>query len=154
MNIPQRIKNMFSKDILNGYIRFIYPNKLNSIIKEGFKNPDKIIPFAITAFGDILTYEKDKYICLVSFINNSSKVLSSNIDQFFDDLKDMDYINEIFDIDYYYDAIDKYGKLNNDECYGFIPIISFNNKKDTRNLCKVKYNEYLHLVIQMNGKIK
>ena len=47
--------------ILDGYLKVINPDEYSSIIEMSYFRADVSIPIFITAFGDIITWEENKY---------------------------------------------------------------------------------------------
>lgn len=152
-NILEKLEKPTDSSCLDGFIRFIRPEELNPLLQKGYEKSGQAIPFAITAFGDILTWEKDKYICLVSFAKSTVTILESGSEFFFEDLNDKDFIAKYFDYQLFLLATGKFGKLDIDECFGFIPLLSFGGTEDIQRIQKVKINEYLDMAIQTAGKI-
>jgi len=152
--IVEQIRDSANNKLLDGCIRFVETDQLTPILKAGYIHADEAVPFAITAFGDILTWEKGKYICKVSFIKCSTEVLAAGTKYFFDDLTDPDYVSEKFDIELYRHMKTGLGSLNGDECYGYVPLIPLGGDINTAHIRRVKYREYLYLAIQMNGGIQ
>ena len=82
----------------HGLIRLCNPNAYIDILKEGY-NEKNAFPFAVTAFGDFLVWEKGKYVSLVSFSKNTVKVIESGFDFFFEDVNDISFLQKYFDFD-------------------------------------------------------
>ena len=51
------------------------------------------------------------------------------------------------------EAIIKNGKLNFEECFGYVPLLGLGVSEKVENLKKVKIKEYIALITQMIGKI-
>lgn len=152
--LPYKIQELSKQPgMLDGYIRFVDRNHLVPILKAGYARSDDAVPFAVTAFGEILTWERDRYICKVSFFKHSSDVLASGVEFFFDDLKNSKYAQKCFDVSLYYKAMEKFGPLDESECFGIVPLPALGGTMNLEYLQKVKYREYLYLAIQTCGMI-
>lgn len=152
--ILDQIGTSRNHQLLDGCIRFVNPKQLLPILEAGYIRANDAIPFAITAFGDILTWENERYICKVSFCKEKTDILSAGVDYFFDDLDDPEYAEEQFDIEFYRNVREKIGNLSDDECYGFVPLLSLGGIEDIEHIEKVKYMEYLYLIIQSGGCLR
>lgn len=140
--------------LLNGMIRFLEPEKLEPILRAGYRRKGTSIPFAITAFGDILTWEDDKYICKVSFRHGKAEVMASGADYFFEDLdEDPQYAGKCFETTLFAEAVERLGVLSDTECYGFVPLEILGGPADVEHLEKVPYREHLQLLLQFGGSI-
>lgn len=51
------------------------------------------------------------------------------------------------------EAVDKWGKVEADECFGYVPLLGLGGKESVDNLKKVKIREHIELITQMVGKI-
>lgn len=46
------------------------------------------------------------------------------------------------------------GKLNFEECFGYVPLLRLGGSEKVENLKKVKIKEHIELITQMVGKIE
>lgn len=153
--LPAKIQEMSGQGtLLDGYIRFADGKLLAPLLEAGYSHCKGALPFAITALGEILTWEQDKYICRLSFPEDRSDVLASGAQFFFDDLRDQEYAEKCFRIGLYRDAVRELGQLDEDECFGFVPLPALGGPMDLAHLQKVKYKEYLHIAIQSCGPVE
>lgn len=153
--LPVKIQELSRQGVLlDGYIRFVEHKQLIPLLDAGYSRCNEAIPFAITAFGEILTWERNKYICKVSFPEGHSEVLASGAQFFFDDLLDKKYAEKCFHINLYCNATKELGQLDEDECFGFTPLPTLGGPIDLVHLQKVKCREYLHIAIQVCGLVE
>ena len=54
----------------------------------------------------------------------------------------------------YEDAIKLYGKLQNNECFGFVPLLPLGGKKEANCLEKVNIKVHIELITELVGKIE
>lgn len=148
--LPEKISKQIEAGgiLLDGMIRFTAPERLDPILKEGYVRAEEAVPFAITAFGDILTWERERYIYKVSLRQEKSDALAAGTDFFFDDLKDPEYAAEHFEMQLFFAAREKLGELSDSECYAFVPLEALGGFTDIEHLKKMQYREYLNLAIQ------
>lgn len=158
MKLPDKIcKVIGSADengLLGGMILFPDNEKLNELLRYGYGKFETAVPFAITAFGDILTWEDEKYLVKVSFVDGKTTVLSRGCDYFFEDIEDPSYASRYFDIEALNAAKEKCGDLSEDECYSYVPLPALGGDKRIEHVEKAKFFEYLTIAIQANGKIE
>lgn len=153
--LPVKIQELSKQGtFFDGYIRFTESERLVPFLKAGYSHWNEAVPFAITALGEILTWEQNKYICKVSFPERRSDVLASGSQFFFEDLLDEKYAERCFHVNLYRDATKALGQLDEAECFGFIPLPALGGPIDLAHLQKVKYKEYLHIAIQSSGLVE
>lgn len=152
-HLPEKISRQVEAGsvLLDGMIRFVAPDQLDPILKEGYVHAEEAVPFAITAFGDILTWERGRYIYKVSLRQGTTHALAAGLDFFFDDLEDPEYAAEHFEMQLFYAAREKLGELSDSECYAFVPLEALGGFTDAEHLKKMPYREYLYLAIQAGG---
>ena len=133
---------------INDFISYKIPSSVNEFLKEGLKVEGTYKPFAITAFGEILAYERH-YLYKISFEENKMHIIGTK--EYESDLKDPGFLKDYFNMEDYMYARKTLGKLKPGEIYGYQPIRPIGGTK--ANLAKVKFEEYVDFCIQMNGPI-
>lgn len=122
LNLKEYITNG-GKSLVDGYIRFLSEEDicklvdllhLSSIWHEG-------VPFATTVFGDVISWE-DGYVMLYKLSEEDYTVMLSGTDFFFQNLDNLEYQKDFFDIELYKVAKEKYGIIDQSKCYVFEPI--------------------------------
>ena len=134
--------------LLNGYLRLLdepMQNKVLSII-EKYEDWQGGIPFAITAFGDVLVWDSN-YVFMYKLVEDKVDVILSGFDFFFDNINDKEYQKDFFDLVLYNSAVEKYGALENDECFTIQPLPKLGGKLEINYLSKGKFVEYLALIL-------
>ena len=58
------------------------------------------------------------------------------------------------DKDLYEEALSRYGTLEYDECFGFVPLLPLGGGEKADNLDKVKILPHIDLITQMVGRIE
>lgn len=146
-NLSEYIKND-GTSVADGYIRFLKEEGIEEIrqIVETSEIWQGGIPFATTAFGDILAWE-DGYVMLYKFTDEDYTVMLSGTDFFFPNLKDEEYQKDFLDMELFFASIDKMGEINDDECYTLEPIPRIGGARDIRYVNIGKLKEYLTLIV-------
>lgn len=136
----------------NGLINLCNPEKYESLINDGYSKKNAIV-FATTAFGDLLVWENDKYVNLISFSEHKVSVLESGFDFFFEDIIDEVFLNKYFDLSIYNEAVNNLGKCLEDECFISSPVPGISGARTAASLSKGKLLEYNILSIDMLGSL-
>lgn len=146
-------KNQGFGTIMDGYIKIINPDEYNEVFKDSYYRSDIAIPIAVTAFGDIITWEKNKYVGIVQYRYGKSDVMIIGFDLFLMLLKDSSFTKKFFNIEMYKKAVALYGNLNFDECFGFVPILVMGGSEKAESLKIVKAKEHIALINELAGSI-
>ncbi|MBR0529331.1 MAG: DUF1851 domain-containing protein [Ruminococcus sp.] len=136
-----------------GYLKVINPDEYISLVKESYFLGDASIPIMATAFGDILTWEENQYVGILKYRYNDNDIVSYGFEFFFDIIEDEECAAEYFTIKKYNAAVKKYGELEYDECFGYVPLLALGGKESVDNLKKVKMKEHIELIYSMVGGI-
>ena len=134
------------QDVISLYKNKI-PKKLLDIWKES-------IPVMLTGFGDIITWEKNRYLGIVKYRKGTFDIIEDGFEYFLNDIMSPEYVRDFLDDAHYKEAIIKNGKLNFEECFGYVPLLGLGGSEKIENLKKVKIKEHITLIIQMVGKIE
>lgn len=140
--------------MLDGYLKVINPDEYRSIIEMSYFRADVAVPIFVTAFGDIITWEENKYIGIIKYKKGSFQIMSSGFKYFFNDLQDDYFIEKYLEIDRYNEAVAKHGELNFDECFGYVPLLGLGGSEKVENLKKVRIKEHIELITQLVGRIE
>lgn len=79
----------------DGYLKVINPNDYNELIERSYFRGDVSIPIFATAFGDLITWEKNQFVGIVKYRFGENDVISDGFD-FFDDVTDGELDEEYF----------------------------------------------------------
>lgn len=139
--------------ILKGYLRFINPDAYKLLLDMSYFRAAVSIPILVTAFGDIITWEENKYIAIIRYKYGEFNILSSGFDFFFEDLQDPYFLNKYFELDKYIEAVNVHGKPGMDECFGYIPLLGLGGNECVENIQIVKLKEHIELITQLVGSI-
>ncbi|EPY2275110.1 T6SS immunity protein Tdi1 domain-containing protein [Clostridium sporogenes] len=140
--------------MLNGYLKIVNPDEYQSVVDMSYFRANVSIPILVTAFGDIITWEENKYIRLLRYKIRTFKGIASGFEFFWEDVSTGYFCEEFFELDKYNEAIEKYGELEYDECFGYVPLLGLGGSEKVENLRKVKIREHIELITQLVGKIE
>lgn len=76
-----------------------------------------------------------------------------NFKRFIQNLGDDYFLEKYFQIPQYIEAVNKLGKLEQDEFFGYVPLLGLGGSEKVQNLKKVKIREHIELISQLVGKI-
>ena len=159
--LPTEIKELQKKYgegvFFNGFFKLLNSYDYLDLIDFSYFDAKKVVPFLMTAFGDIFVYEDDDYIIRLSYKDIDYQVVGKTMQWFWDDLLNPEYLNDYnldTDINLYREAIKKYGELKYEECFGFVPVLPLGGKQDVEHLDKVNAKVHIELITQMIGKIE
>ncbi|WP_152846709.1 T6SS immunity protein Tdi1 domain-containing protein [Bacillus paralicheniformis] len=139
---------------LDGYLKVINPSDFEEVMKEVYVRHESAIPLFATSMGDILVWEKQRYLNLLNFRKNKVDVISAGFDFFFEDLNDKSFLDEELDWNPYPEAIKRYGEPSFDECFGYVPLLGLGGAEKVENMKKVKLIEHIYLITQFMGPIE
>jgi len=140
--------------ILNGYIKIINPDEYRAVTDMSYFRSNVAIPIMVTGFGDIITWEENNYIGMIDYKRGDVNIIASGFEFFFDDLKTDYYLNKYFELNKYNEAVAKWGELEYDQCFGYVPLLSLGGSEKVENLDKVKIREHIELITQLVGRIE
>lgn len=147
--LPKQINDYTNKSLLNGYLRFLddKTRKEYTKILETYYQWEGGIPFAITAFADVLVWN-DNYVYKYNLIEDNVSVILSGFEYFFQNIEDDEYQNDYFELNLYKQCKEKVGDLDFNESYTFSPIPALGGTKNLDTVSKGKSLEYIILLIQ------
>lgn len=136
-----------------GYLKMINPEEYQELVIDTYFRGGVAIPIFVTAFGDIICWEESKYIRMIKYKNGIFKGMASGFDFFWEDLESGLYNKEYFELSRYYEAVKSLGKIEYEECFGYVPLLGLGGSEKIQNLQKVKIREHIELISQMVGKV-
>lgn len=139
--------------LMRGYLKVINPEDYQELLNETYFRGNVSVPILATAFGDIVTLEEGQYIGMVKYKNGNFVILAKSFKRFVQNLEDDYFLGKYFQISQYTEAVNKLGKLEWDECFGYMPLLGLGGSEKVDNLSKVKIREHIELISQMVGKI-
>ena len=140
--------------LFNGYIKVINPDNYKDLLNDSYFRGNISIPIFVTGFGDIITIEEGEYIGIIRFKNGNFNIVAKNIKRFLQNINDEYFQNKYFELNQYEKAVNRLGELEDDECFGYVPLLGLGGSEKVENLQKVKIKEHIELIIQLVGKIE
>lgn len=155
--LPRELIALWKKygfgSFMGGYLKIINPEEYQDLLVDTYFRGSVSIPMFITAFGDIITWEENKYIRIIKYKNGLFKGMASGFDFFLEDLQNEVFNEDYFDIFIYTEAIRTWGNIKFDECFGYVPLLGLGGSEKVQNLKKVKIKEHIEIISQLIGKI-
>lgn len=140
--------------LFNGYIKVINPDNYKDLLNDSYFRGNISIPIFVTGFGDIITIEEGEYIGIIRFKNGNFNIVAKNIKRFLQNINDEYFQNKYFELNQYEKAVNRLGELEDDECFGYVPLLGLGGSEKVENLQKVKIKEHIELITQLVGKIE
>lgn len=154
----------------HGFIQFVNPEEWDFVFEYIDLINSPVVVFAITALGDLLTWEglglggQGKHVNLV-FVNDCDDEVKSSedigyflgeeLDTKQDDPlhEDFSYFLEEFRAKNYHKVKGMLPPLKYGQCYGYVPLPALGGKKSYKNLQVVEAKTYVDMIGQAVGKI-
>ncbi|WP_339178191.1 T6SS immunity protein Tdi1 domain-containing protein [Paenibacillus sp. FSL H8-0317] len=156
--IPTEITDIWSEygfgSILNGYLKIINPDDFKGILVDLYVRHEDSIPLFTTSMGDLIVWEKGRYLNLLNYRKGTVNVIAAGFDFFLEDINDESFLEEELDWLPFTEAIEKYGEIKFDECFGYVPILGLGGYERIESLSKVKLIEHIYLITQFMGPIE
>ena len=147
-------KNYGLGSFLNGYLRVINPDDYKELVEETYFSGKESIPLFTTAFADVITWENNKYIGIIFYREEDFDIIDSGMDFFFTDIYTEDSLrNDYFDLKLYEKAVKKYGELEYNQSFCFVPLLGLGGKKSVDNLDKGDTLTHIYLITELVGKV-
>lgn len=155
--LPAALLDVWQKygfgSLLDGYLKMINPDEYQALLYDSYALGSTAIPIFVTAFADILTWEKGRYIRIVKYKDGVFEGIAAGFDFFWDDLADGVFDTRFFEIADYEAAVEQWGQLQFDECFGYTPLLGLGGNRNADHLRKVKIKEHIDLITQSVGKV-
>ena len=155
--LPQDLVNVWQKygfgSLMDGYLRIINPDEYKPLLDDSYGLSSTAIPIFVTAFADIVTWEKGRYIRIIKYKDGTFEGIAAGFNYFWGDLADGAFDASVFEIKQYKEAVRKWGLLQFDECFGYTPLLGLGGSRKVDNLRKVKIKEHIDLITQSVGKV-
>jgi len=156
--LPQELIHMWELfgwgTYMNGFLRIINPIDWEFFTHKHINLVTPSIPFAITAFGDILLWLSDGYIETVSFRKGYREVIESGMELFFNDtLTDIVYCLEELKSTQFMEAKTRLGVPAYDQCYGYVPLLALGGAEQVENIQILDLQTHLELMAQVVGPL-
>ena len=139
--------------LLDGYLKIINPEEYVEFVEATYFRGTDGVPLFVTCFGDIIIYTQNGFIDIIYYANNDFDVMTKRMDHFIKFLDDDSFLEDFFDIPFYEEAVNEYGNLDYNQCFGFVPLLVLGGKRNLTNIDKVGIKEHLELITQITGGV-
>ena len=155
--VPAELLQIWQEDglgtFLDGYLKVINPDDYLELLQNSYFRGEISIPIFATAFGNIITWEKNEFLGIIKYKDGTFDIFLENLSLFIKFLPDKSFTDDYFDIPLYKKAVAKHGQLAYDECFGFVPLLALGGFKDVDHMDKVKVLEHIYLMYQLTGGV-
>ena len=155
--VPAELVQIWREDglgtFLDGFLKVINPDEYLELVRETYYRGDISIPIFVTAFGDIITWEKNEFLGFINYKFGTFDIFLEDLPMFLHSLSDESFTDDYFELPLYKEAIEKYDMLDYEQCFGFVPLLALGGFKDVDHLDKVKMYEHILLITTLVGKI-
>lgn len=156
--LPKELIEVWKKygfgSLINSFLKVINPNEYLDVMEECYLRNQQAIPIFSTSMGDIIVWEKEKYVNLLNFRKGYVNVISSGFEFFFEDLSDSSFIKDELKWQPYPEAVKRYGEPDYNECFGYTPLLGLGGVEKVENLKKVKLREHILIITEFMGPIQ
>ena len=147
-------KNYGLGSFLKGYLRVINPDDYKELIEDTYFSGKESIPLFTTAFADVITWQENEYIGIVLYKLEDFEIMASGMDFFFSDIyTEKNFTDKYFDLKLYEKAVKKYGELEYNQSFCFVPLLGLGGKKSVDNLDKGDTLTHIYLLTELVGKV-
>ena len=137
----------------NGYMKIINPDDYVEILEESYFAHDVAIPIFATGFADVITWEENQYVGIVEHRKSDVSIYPFEFDDFLVDYSTPRTI-KFLDNKQYSKAVSTHGKLEYDECFGYVPLLAFGGSEKVETLQKMKIIPHIGLITEVAGRIE
>jgi hypothetical protein len=135
----------------NGFLKIINPEEYNDILAVAYAESSVAIPLFATGMGDIITWEDNRAFLLLNFGKKMLKGLANDMDVLLLSLGNNGFCEANLFWKHYPKAIETYGSLAYDECFGYVPLLGLGGYERVNNLQKVKIKEQIMIITELLG---
>ncbi len=155
--MPESLMTFFKEDHFGGYADGLFwtinPVDFIKYVPKWVVVGSNGIPFMRTAFGDLIVYfnkSNEDNIIFIDVRHQKRIYLCENMEELFNDvlLLDDGFFIQITKLNMFEQAYKKLGRLDNNRCYGFEPILASGGKEDVSNLKIFEYKPHLDILTQ------
>lgn len=137
----------------NGYFKVINPDDYKALLESSYFMGNVSIPIFATAFGDLLIWQKNRFVSIVKYRYSDFDVITEGLEYFHETILDDELADEFYTFQKYEKAVKKYGFLEYDECFGYVPLLAMGGRESVNNIKKVKIKEHIALIADLTGGV-
>lgn len=135
---------------LDGYLKMVNPDEYQELLRRVYYDGANTIPMFVTAFADIITWERDEFIHHLDLKHNIEEygLIGVGFKDFWDNLESGMIQRMAFNIEGYEAAVKRLGKPGFYECFGYFPLLIMGGSEKVENLEKVDVRVHIDLMAQ------
>lgn len=103
--VPAELLQIWQEDglgtFLDGYLKVINPDDYLELLQDSYFRGEISIPIFATAFGDIITWEKNEFLGIIKYKDGTFDIFLENLSLFIKFLPDKSFTDDYFDIPLY-----------------------------------------------------
>lgn len=130
-----------------GYFKVIDPSDYDAHLQECYFRRQDAIPILANPFGDLITFEKGKYITLVSIRKGFCTIMIPCFDLFLMLLRDETFLARFVQQALYDKLVERHGPLDFSECFASVPLLCLGGKESVDTMKKAKIREHIHILL-------
>ena len=134
----------------DGFVRVVDPDRALSMLEGVVGLNSSAVPVFTTAFADVIVYIEPAYH-LIQFRYGVIDFLAFDTPQFFTDLQDETFLDQILSRQPYPAGVQRLGVPGLDECFGFVPLLALGGREDAANLDRGGLWEHIAVIIRLAG---
>ncbi len=139
---------------LKGYLKVINPNDIQELLETTYIMPFDDIPIFVTGMGDIITCNSRGSFTIADYRHQRTLVLWADKKISWNFFTDDFCKEEYLQCNPFFEAVEDYGELECDECFGYEPLLSLGGEESVDNLKKVKYKVHISLIGELQGVLE
>ncbi|WP_210367777.1 T6SS immunity protein Tdi1 domain-containing protein [Bacillus sp. REN3] len=138
---------------MQGYLKSVNPEEYVDILHESSQRyTDSVVLFS-TGMGDLVIWA-DGYVRLLNYRLGVLKTVMPNFLYFFKSLESEKFRVEYLKWQPYPEAVEIYGEVSYDECFGYTPLLGLGGAEKVENLKKVKLKEHILMITEFMGPVQ
>lgn len=154
--VPEGVVRLWQEDgsgaTADGYLRVIDPRRYRALLLDAYPGHPGAVPVFATGLGDVIVFD-DGYFVLLRFRRGLANIIGSDFEVLTMLVEDDDFLDEDLDWSAYPPAVEAYGPLAADECFGYVPLLGLGAPELVEDLQKVKTLEYIAIITQLMGPL-
>ncbi|MGY2894230.1 T6SS immunity protein Tdi1 domain-containing protein [Deinococcus sp. UYEF24] len=153
--LPEEFLSLWKKygfcSFHNGLFWLIDPDIWKPILGDFISDSQSMIPLFRGSFGDIIYMNGNGEVFQITPILGTDEKVFNSLSGYMSILMVLDdYYKDSFIEKTHKKALKKLGKLKQDECYGFEPLLAIGGSESEENIVKVKLREHLSIIAQIS----
>ena len=156
--VPKEIVDIWEQyglgSFRNGFMKIINPDEYREILDASYARSHVAVPLFVTGMGDVITWEDNDSFMLVSIGRKKITGIGMDVNVLLISVADDWFCEECMFGKNYPKAVETYGPLAYDECFGYVPLVGLGGAEKVKNLKKVKIKEQLLVITELLGKFE